>query len=477
MKDFMDKDFMLETETAKHLFHDYAEDLPLIDYHCHMPPKEIYEDRHFNNIVEVWLGGKNPDGSYFGDHYKWRLMRANGVPEDYVTGDKPPYERFVKFAETLEMAIGNPMYHWCNMELKKYFGYDKPLTVENAGECWNFVNDKLQNDPNYTARGLMKMMNVEMVGTTDDPIDSLEWHKKLADDPTFDIKVCPSYRPDKALGIMKDGFREYIGKLAECVGKDSLDTVDDVIDALIERLNFFKEMGCRASDLGLDYIPFRKASDEECDAAFKKAMAGEPVTKEEAEAYQTKVLIALGKEYHRLDIAMQIHYNCKRNANERKFKEMGPDTGYDMIGEYCCSDAIADLFSELSLTDECPKAIVYSLSAADFDKLATMIACFQAGDMPGKMQLGSAWWFNDTQSGMEAQMQALANNGLLGNFIGMLTDSRSFLSYPRFDYFRRIMCNMIGNLVEEGKYPNNEASLKKIVQGISYYNAKRYFNL
>ena len=477
MKAFMDKNFLLETETAQHLFHDYADVMPLVDYHCHISPKEIYEDRRFNNLAEVWLGGKNPDGTYFGDHYKWRVMRSNGVPEDYITGDKPDYERFLKFVEALEMAIGNPMYHWCNLELHKYFGIEEPLTLDNAEAVWNKCNDMLQNDPNMTVRGLVKQSNVAFVGTTDDPVDSLEWHKKIREDSTIDVKVCPSFRPDKALNIRKEGFTDYIAQLAKSVGKESLDTAQDVIDALIERLEFFAEMGCRASDHGLDYIPFRCGTIEEADAAFKKAMKGEAVSVEEAEIYQTLVLIALGKAYHRLDIAMQLHYSCHRNANERMFRRLGPDTGFDMIAQNNCGESIADLLSALDQNAECPKTILYSLNPVDNELLGTMLGCFQSDEVPGKIQLGSAWWFNDTKSGMEDQMKALANLGLLGNFVGMLTDSRSFLSYARHDYFRRIMCNLIGNWVENGEYPNNEASLKKIVEGISYTNAARYFHL
>lgn len=477
MKDFMDKDFLLETDTAKHLFHDYAEHMPLVDYHCHISPREIYENRRFDNMVEVWLGGKNPDGSYFGDHYKWRVMRSNGVSEDYITGDKPAYERFVKFVESLEMAIGNPMYHWCNLELRQFFGYDKPLTVENARECWDFVNDKLRNDPDLTVRGIMKKANVAMVGTTDDPIDSLEWHEKIAADPSIEVKVCPSYRPDKAININKEGFQEYIAKLAQSVGKASLDSADEVIAALIERLEFFAKLGCRASDHGLDYIPYRPASAEEVNAAYTKAMKGEAVSVEEAEIYQTAVLVALGKAYHRLGIAMQLHYSCKRNANERMFRLLGPDTGFDMIAQNTCGGSIAELLSALDQTGECPKTILYSLNPADNEQLGTLLGCFQSDEIPGKIQHGSAWWFNDTKSGMEDQMKSLANLGLLGNFVGMLTDSRSFLSYARHDYFRRIMCNLIGNWVENGEYPNIDASLKKIVEGISYKNAQRYFGL
>ena len=477
MKAFMDKNFLLETGTAQHLFHDYADKMPLVDYHCHISPKEIYEDRRFNNLAEVWLGGKNPDGTYFGDHYKWRVMRSNGVPEDYITGDKPDFERFLKFVEALEMAIGNPMYHWCNMELHKFFGIEEPLTLDNAEAIWNKCNDMLQNDPNMTVRGLIKQSNVAFIGTTDDPVDSLEWHQKIREDSTITVKVCPSFRPDKAININKEGFVQYMGLLAKSVGKEKLETADDVIAALIERLEFFAEMGCRASDHGLDYIPFRKETAEEVNAVYAKVMNGEAITVEEAEVYQTAVLIALGKAYHRLDIAMQLHYSCHRNANERMYRRLGPDTGFDMIAQNNCGERIADLLSELDMTNEAPKTILYSLNPVDNELLGTLLGCFQSDEVPGKIQLGSAWWFNDTKSGMEDQMRALANLGLLGNFVGMLTDSRSFLSYARHDYFRRIMCNMVGNWVENGEYPNYEASLKKIVEGISYNNAARYFHL
>ncbi len=477
MKAFMDKNFLLETETAQHLFHDYADQMPLVDYHCHISPKEIYEDRRFHNLAEVWLGGKNPDGTYFGDHYKWRVMRSNGVPEEYITGDKPDFERFLKFTEALEMAIGNPMYHWCNMELHKFFGIEEPLIPANAEAVWNKCNDMLQNDPGMTVRGLISQSNVAFIGTTDDPVDSLEWHKKIREDAAIKVKVCPSFRPDKAININKEGFAEYIGQLAKSVGKEKLETADEVIAALISRLEFFAEMGCRASDHGLDYIPFRKGTAEEVNAVYAKVMNGECITVEEAEKYQTAVLLALGKAYHRLGIAMQLHYSCHRNANRRMYRLLGPDTGFDMIAQNNCGELIADLLSELDQTAECPKTILYSLNPVDNELLGTLLGCFQSDEVPGKIQLGSAWWFNDTKSGMEDQMRALANLGLLGNFVGMLTDSRSFLSYARHDYFRRIMCNMVGNLVENGEYPAFEASLKKIVEGISYTNAARYFGL
>ena len=477
MKAFMDKDFLLETETAKHLFHDISENMPLVDYHCHISPREIYEDRRFNDLTEVWLGGRQSDGSYFGDHYKWRVMRSNGVSEEYITGDKPAYERYYKFVEALQMAIGNPMYHWCNLELRKFFGYDKPLTPENAEEAWNFCAEKLRNDPDLTVRGIIRKSNVAMIGTTDDPIDSLEWHEKIAADPSITVKVCPSFRPDKAINISKPGFAAYIGKLAKSVGKEKLESADEVKAALIERLEFFAALGCRASDHGLDYIPFRPASDEEVNAIFARVMAGQSVSVEEAEKYQTAILLCLGKAYHRLGIAMQLHYSCLRGVNTRLNRLLGPDTGFDMIAQNSCGGDIAALLAALDESGECPKTILYSLNPADNEQLGTLIGCFQSDEVPGKIQHGSAWWFNDTKSGMEAQMKSLANLGLLGNFVGMLTDSRSFLSYARHDYFRRIFCNLVGNWVESGEYPANEAALRRIVEGVSYENAARYFNL
>lgn len=477
MKAFMDKDFLLETETAKHLFHDYAEKMPIVDYHCHISPKEIYEDRRFNALEDVWLGGKQPDGSYAGDHYKWRVMRSNGVSEDYVTGDKPGAERIQKFAEALEMAIGNPMYHWCNLELRKYFGVEEAFTPENAQEIYKHCNEMLQNGENMTVRGLIRQSNVAMVGTTDDPIDSLEWHEKIAADASITCKVCPSFRPDKAVNIHKPGFVEYMGKLASSVGKESLNTVEEVKAALLERLDFFAAHGCKASDHGLDYVMFRLASDEQVEAVYQKAMAGQAVTKEEAEMYQTAILLFLARNYHSRDIVMQLHYSCLRDNNKAKFAAMGPDTGYDMIAQNTCGGNIAALLSALDATDELPKTILYSLNPADNAQIGTILGCFQSPEIAGKVQHGSAWWFNDTKTGMEEQMKSLASLGLLGNFVGMLTDSRSFLSYTRHDYFRRIMCNLIGKWVENGEYPNNEASLKKIVEGICYNNAVRYFGL
>ena len=477
MKEFMDKDFILETETAKHLYHDYASKMPLADYHCHLNPQEIYEDRRFNNLAEVWLGGENPDGSFAGDHYKWRVMRSNGVDEFHVTGMCDPFEKFMKFVGALEMAIGNPMYHWCHLELRQFFGITEPLTTESAKRIWDKANDMLRNDPEMTARGLIRKANVAFIGTTDDPIDSLEWHDKIAADPTIEAIVGPSYRPDKAVNIHKAGWHAYMKQLAASVGKEDLATMQDVLDALLERLAHFKAHGCKASDHGLDYVPFVNYTVEQADAVYKKARNGEKLTVEEVEGFQTVILLTLGKAYHEMDIAMQLHYSCLRNNNQRIFKLQGGDTGVDAIAQNTCGGNISQLLSALDEAGKCPKTILYSLNPADNAQLGTLIGCFQGAEVPGKIQHGSAWWFNDHKVGMEEQMKSLASLGLLGNFIGMLTDSRSFLSYARHDYFRRIMCNLIGNWVENGEYPNIDASLKKIVEGISFNNAKRYFGL
>ncbi len=476
MKAFMDKDFLLETETAKHLFHDYAEKMPLVDYHCHLNPREIYEDRRFDNLVEVWLGGENPDGTFAGDHYKWRLMRSNGVDEAYITGNKPPYERFLKLAETLEMAVGNPMYHWCHLELQQFFGVYEPLTPESAPRIWEVCNEKLRNDPAMTARGLIRKANVEFIGTTDDPIDDLRYHELIAADPTISVVVTPSFRPDKAVNIHKAGWKEYVEKLSTVVGKE-LPTFEDLLAALIDRLDYFCARGCKISDHGLDYVPFREYTCEGINAIYQKALNSQSVSTEEAEAFQTAVLLHLGKAYAKRNVVMQIHYSCLRNNNQRIFGAQGPDTGVDAIAQNTCGGNIAKFLSALDMENLCPKTILYSLNPVDNAQIGSLIGCFQTSQIPGKIQHGSAWWFNDNKTGMIDQMISLGNLGLLGNFVGMLTDSRSFLSYARHDYFRRILCNLIGTWVENGEYPNSESSLQKIVEGISYRNAVRYFDL
>lgn len=477
MKPFMDQDFLLETDVSRHLYHSYAENLPLIDYHCHISPKDIYEDRRFDNLAEVWLGGRNEDGSYFGDHYKWRLMRSSGIPEEFITGDVDGRDKIAAFAGALELAIGNPMFHWCNLELKRFFNVEKPLCSETASEIYEHCSKMLREDPELTVRGLIRKSNVAFIGTTDDPVDSLEWHEKLAAEKDLGFMVCPSIRPDKAINIDKDGFPEYIEKLAKSVGKSGFTSAEEVCNALIERVEYFKARGCRASDHGLDYIPYRPCSIDEANEIFRKRMSGVSLSTEEIEKYQTTVLLALGRTYSRLEIVMELHYSCLRNVNKTAFNKMGPDTGYDMIAQNSSAAAIAALLSQLHSTGECPKTILFSLNPSDNELLGTLIGAFQSDEIPGKIQHGAAWWFNDTKSGMEEQIKSFANLSVLGTFVGMLTDSRSFLSYTRHEYFRRIFCNLLGTWVENGEYPCNESSLQRIVEAVCYKNAKRYFNI
>ena len=466
MKPFLSDDFLLKTETAKHLYHDVAAKLPIIDYHCHVSPKEIYEDRHFANITEVWLGG---------DHYKWRLMRGNGVDEYYITGDAPDREKFQKFAEALPKAIGNPMYHWCHLELKAYFGYTGVLNGETAQEVWELAKEKLAQ-PDMGVRGLIEKSNVAMIGTTDDPIDDLQWHKKLAEDASFHTLVLPSFRPDKALNLDKPGWREYIGKLSEVSGVE-ITGYAQLKKALGERIAFFADCGCRASDHGLDYMAFREASQEELDSIVKRGLAGESTDIADAEKLRTALIIFCAGEYVKHNIAMQLHYNCLRNPNSKMLGILGPDSGFDCIGPNNGAGAVAKLLDTLYKQDILPRTILYSLDAGDNAFLDTIMGAFQGSEIPGKIQHGSAWWFNDNKTGMQEQLISLGNLGILGNFIGMLTDSRSFLSYTRHEYFRRILCDLIGTWVEDGEYPNSEKDLQQIVSGICCDNAKRYFNM
>ena len=461
MKKFMDEDFLLSTETAKKLYHEYAEVMPIIDYHCHLSPKEIYEDIKFDNITQVWLGA---------DHYKWRQMRSNGVEERYITGDASDREKFQKWAETLEMTIGNPLYHWSHLELKRYFGYEGYLNGETAEEVWNLCNEKLAQ-ASMTARNLIRQSNVTHLCTTDDPVDSLEWHKKLAEDDSFDVKVFPAWRPDKAMYLEKADYVSYLEKLGEVSGV-KIESFAALIEALRSRIDFFASMGCNVSDHGLAYVMYAPASDEEVEKIFAKRLAGEiPDASEEAK-FKTAFLVAMGKEYHKRNWVMQLHYGVKRDNSRRVFGKLGPDAGIDCISNYTPSAELADFLNALDETDELPKTIIYSLNPIDNAAIGTIIGCFQNSSAVGKIQQGSAWWFNDHKPGMQEQMTSLASLGLLGNFIGMLTDSRSFLSYTRHEYFRRIMCELIGGWVENGEYPADYKVLEKIVKGISY---NRYF--
>ncbi len=462
MKSFLCDDFLLQSDTAKQLYHTTAKTLPIIDYHCHVNPKEIFEDRHFENITQVWLGG---------DHYKWRLMRSNGVDEYYITGAAPDREKFQKFAETLPKAIGNPMYHWCHLELKNYFGYEGVLNGETAETVWNLTNEKLAQ-PDMGVRGLIAKSNVAMIGTTDDPIDDLQYHQKLKADATFSTLVAPTFRPDKALNAEKGDWKTYLGQLSR-VANVKITDLASLKQALHNRIDYFDTCGCRASDHGLDYMVFRLGDAE---GAMAKALAGNTLTTDEVEVLKTDLLVFCAKCYHEKGWVLQLHYNCLRNPNSAMLGALGPDTGFDCIGPHNGSAALAKLMDTLYAANALPKTVIYSLDAGDNTFIDTLIGAFQ-GEVPGKIQHGSAWWFNDNKTGMQEQLTSLANLSLLGNFIGMLTDSRSFLSYTRHEYFRRILCNLIGTWVDNGEYPNDEMTLRQIVSGICYKNAKRYFNI
>ena len=459
MKPFMNQDFLLTTETAKHLYHDFAASMPIIDYHCHLYPQEIYEDRRFENITQVWLGG---------DHYKWRLMRSAGVDERYITGDATDREKFQKWAETLSLAIGNPLYHWSHLELRNYFDYDGVLNGATAETVWDLCNEKLQT---MSARKLIEESNVKALCTTDDPADSLEWHKKIAEDKSFGVRVLPSFRPDRALGIEKADYPEYLKRLGE------ITSFSQLAEVLKERLAFFVSLGCRVSDHGLESVPFAPVTDAEVEAIFQKRLGGELPTAQEAKQFKTALLLALGREYHRLGVVMQLHFGVIRDNAKRVFRALGPDAGVDSIGDQVSIRDLAAFLNALDETDELPKTILYSLNPNDNAAIVSVMGAFQTGEAVSKVQHGSAWWFNDHKRGMIDQLTNLAAGGYLAGFVGMLTDSRSFLSYARHEYFRRILCDLIGKWVENGEFPNDDAALRSIVEGICFHNAKKYFRL
>ena len=464
MKAFLDDDFLLTTPTARRLYQ-VARSMPILDYHCHLDPKEIAQDRRFENITQVWLGG---------DHYKWRLMRANGVDEAYITGDAPDREKFQKWAETLELAIGNPLYHWSHLELRRYFGYEGVLNGDTAQEVWELCNQKLQ-EPGMSARNLIANSGVTLVCTTDDPADSLEWHQQLAQDSSFPVKVLPAWRPDAAMGLERPEYLDYLQRLGQAAGVE-IRTYADLKEALLSRMAFFDKMGCRASDHALTVAVCQPASEEELERVFQKRLEGEPLTQEELAAFQTGFLRFVAGEYKRLGWVMQLHYGCRRNNNTRMFHKLGRDTGYDAVLQGTPSLEVAAFLDLLASQDALPRMVLYSLNPNDDEGLNSVIGCFQDGTPLGRIQQGSAWWFNDHKAGMGKQLTAFANGGLLGNFIGMLTDSRSFLSYPRHEYFRRILCELLGAWVENGEYPADWKALEKMVRGVCYNNAVEFFS-
>lgn len=465
MNAFMDKDFLLDTEVAKKMFHDWAEKMPICDYHCHLSPKEIYENKAPSNISDLWLSG---------DHYKWRAMRSCGVDEKYCTGDATAEEKFIKFGETLQYCIGNPLYHWAHIELQRYFGIDTPLNAKTAKDIYDRANQAIANG-DFRPQSLITKSNVKVVCTTDDPIDDLQYHKLLKDVDGFDCKVLPTFRPDRALNIHLDGFADYIKTLGDVAGV-GIKSYKDVITALLNRVDYFNSVGCRVSDQAFDYPPFSLASDEEIDEIFAKAMAGDKVTLAESDKFRTPVLLALGEKYHALGWAMEIHIGAMRNNNTRMFNAKGADIGFDSVGDAEIAQPLSRFLDALNVNDKLPKTILFNLNDKDNTVLATMLGNFQSADADSKIQFGPAWWFLDTMDGMTNQMKSLGNLGVLGKFVGMETDSRSFTSYGRHEYFRRIMCRLLGRWVEDGWYAYDEDILEEIVCGISYNNAMKYFN-
>ena len=462
MKAFMKEDFLLSNDTAVKLYHHYASKVPILDYHCHIDPKEIAEDRKYENITQIWLGG---------DHYKWRLMRSAGVSEDYITGCAPDREKFQKWAETLGKAIGNPLYHWSHLELQRYFDYYGILDGNTAEEVWQLCNSKLST---LSVRNLICQSNVSLICTTDDPVDSLEWHQKIAADPDFTVKVLPAWRPDKAMNIEKADYLTYINKLEAVTGLP-IRTFSQLKDALCNRMDYFAAYGCKVSDHALEYIMYNPVSDDDIEKIFKKRLSGVPVSREEELSFKTAFMLFVSKEYYRRDWVLQLHYGCKRDNNTPMFSRLGPDTGYDCINNYAPSAQMADFLNALISTEQLPKTILYSLNPNDNPSIASLLGCFQDSSAVSKIQHGSAWWFNDHISGMTDHLTSVANLGYLAGFIGMLTDSRSFLSYPRHEYFRRILCNLLGKWVENGEFPADFDTLGAIVQDISYRNALNYF--
>ncbi|WP_048784362.1 MULTISPECIES: glucuronate isomerase [Pantoea] len=467
MSRFMTEDFLLDTEFARRLYHDYAKDQPIFDYHCHLPPQQIAENYRFANLYDIWLKG---------DHYKWRAMRANGVPEAFCTGDASDREKFDAWARTVPHTIGNPLYHWTHLELRRPFGItDTLLSEKTADSIWDRCNALLAQD-DFTARGIMQQMNVKMVGTTDDPLDDLQHHRALAQDGSFGVKVLPSWRPDKAFNIEADGFLGWIEKL-ESLTDVSVRRFDDLRSALSKRLDYFAEHGCKVSDHALDVVLYAEADDATLDAILAGRRAGKTPEAQAIAQFKTAVLVWLGGEYTRRGWVQQYHIGALRNTNRRQFELLGPDVGFDSINDQPLAEPLAKLLGAQNLHNALPKTILYCLNPRDNEVLATMAGNFQGEGEAGKMQFGSAWWFNDQLDGMQRQMTQLAQIGLLSRFVGMLTDSRSFLSYTRHEYFRRLLCQMIGRWVENGEAPGDEALLGQMVQNICFNNARDYFGI
>ncbi|MCY7779389.1 glucuronate isomerase [Bacillus haynesii] len=463
MKPFLNDDFLLTSETSKVLYHQYAKGMPIIDYHCHLSPKEIYENKTFKNLTEAWL---------YGDHYKWRAMRANGISEEFITGEASDEEKFSAWARTVPMTIGNPLYHWTHLELRRFFGIDERLDEKSAPHIWERVNEQLAGE-GFGARDLIEKSNVETVVTTDDPADSLEYHVKLKDED-FNVSVLPGFRPDKALEINQEGFAAWVSKLETASGM-KIANYDDFLKALKNRIDFFHEAGGRISDHAINQMMYTETDESEVRPIFAKVMNGESASPEEECKFKSFTLHFLGTCYAEKGWAMQLHINALRNNSSKMYRKLGPDTGYDAINDQDIAKPLCSFLDSLDRKDALPKTILYSLNPRDNVVISSLCGSFQDGRIPGKIQHGTAWWFNDTKDGMIEQMKSLANIGLLSRFIGMLTDSRSFLSYTRHEYFRRLLCDVIGTWVENGEAPDDIELLGRIVKGICYENAKHYF--
>lgn len=464
MKKFMDDEFMLKSKTASELYHSFAENMPIFDYHCHLMPSMMLEDKEFSNIGEIFLGG---------DHYKWRYMRSMGIDEEYITGSKPYKEKFKAFCAALQYAIGNPLYHWTHLELKRYFGIDSVCRSDNAEDIWNRANEVIK-EKKMSPSTLINSSNVAFICTTDDPADDLEYHKKIAEKGHINAKVYPAFRPDMILNADKPSYGEYIQRLSKAAGKE-IGSYADLIDAVFSRIDFFHQNGGRISDHAFEYIPSEYGIDPE--KIFAKAMQGQALSKQELDSYKFDTMVLLAKKYAELDWAMQLHIGAIRDNNSIMYKSLGADTGFDSIGDYAIAKPLSKLLDKMDSAGNLPKTILYTLNPKDNYVLATMLGNFQDKSTAGKIQFGSAWWFNDQRDGMTEQIKALANLGALSRFVGMLTDSRSFLSYTRHEYFRRILCSIIGGWIEDGEFPCDMDTAETIIKGICFDNAKKYFGI
>ncbi len=468
MKAFMDDNFLLESKTAQTLYHDYAKNMPIIDYHCHLQPKEIYEDKKFRNLTEAWLGA----GDRYGDHYKWRALRARGYEEDSISGPDDDYKKYEQFVQTMPYLVGNPLYHWSHLEMRRYFGIEQIIQPENAKSIWEQANQKLQT---LTAREMMYRFHVKTVCTTDDPVDSLEWHAKMNEDKTLKVKVRPAFRPDKAINVELSWFASWVNQLGNAVGKE-IATLQDLCDALASRIAFFHEMGARVSDHALDTVCYAPATYEQANAVFAKGMQGKAITAVEQDIYKGYLLKFLGEQYVKYGWVQQYHIGALRNNSKRMLATIGPDTGFDAIEDSAYMQKLSALLGDLDEANALPKTILYCLNPRDNYALTVLAGCFQKEGVKGRVQVGTAWWFLDQLDGMKTNLQTLMQVGILAQSVGMLTDSRSFLAYPRHEYYRRLLCNMLGELVESGQYPLSEIeTLGKIVQDVCYNNAAEYF--